>query len=400
MRNSVRNTLLTAALIVLIITASNAQGLFAKFVESYNTKDYKTCVESGKQLTSQYDHPGLSIQLAECHCGLREFKEASEVIKQLATKGVVYNLDTLKTFRELMSSEFAVHIPQPASVTTTTAFSIQDLKFVPEGIAYDGSTKRFFVGSLAQNRIVAVDKNGKESDFFIPPNSECWQFVGIKIFGNQLWACAFSEYTKNSGQSAVFNIDTKTGKLNDAFYLREGVHLLNDLVKGPGGEMYITDSKAGLVYELKDGVFKPITGNSFIYPNGIAINNTGDKLFIADWKGISVLDLKTDSLAKLETAVSVNSIDGLYWYNGDLIAIQGLKYLDRVARISLKDGKATGITELARLSGPGFPTTGVIVNDSFYFISNAFVTSVKADGVIANPEALRKSEIKQLSLGR
>jgi sugar lactone lactonase YvrE len=49
--------------------------------------------------------------------------------------------------------------------------SPRDPRLVPEGIAWDAARKRFLVGSIAQRKIVAVDRRGKTVTFTRPEDS-------------------------------------------------------------------------------------------------------------------------------------------------------------------------------------------------------------------------------------
>src|SRR5215470_13599810 len=48
------------------------------------------------------------------------------------------------------------------------AFRLEDPKLIPEGIAYDPKGDRFFLGSIAQHKIIVTDKEGNARDFSRP----------------------------------------------------------------------------------------------------------------------------------------------------------------------------------------------------------------------------------------
>ena len=45
------------------------------------------------------------------------------------------------------------------------AFRLKDSKLIPEGIAFDPKGERFFIGSIAQRKIVVADAKGEARDF-------------------------------------------------------------------------------------------------------------------------------------------------------------------------------------------------------------------------------------------
>ncbi|HET9034230.1 MAG TPA: hypothetical protein VFN25_15165, partial [Dokdonella sp.] len=74
------------------------------------------------------------------------------------------------------------------------------------------------------------------------------------------------------------------------------------------------------------------------------------------------------------TSLVLGGIDGLYWYDGTLVAIENGMWPQRVIRLTLgKDGKS--ITKMMPLdvANPAFdvPTTGTIAGDGLYYIANS-----------------------------
>jgi hypothetical protein len=400
--------ILSTCLVLFIITAphnSFSQGVYQKFITAYNTSDFEECVKNGTLVTAQVEHPDLLIQLAECQCGLGRLPETVELLKRLAGKGILLPLDTMKAFKNLMaSSEYKQKVKSrtaPKANGDKKVFELSERLFVPEGIAYDERNHRFFVGSLTQNKIITVTKDGAEEDFFSPEDGE-WSFTGMKITGQDLWACAFSEHGPNAGKGALFRIDVSTGEKKDMLTLDEGVHLFNDLVITSSGIIYMTDSKSRLVYEIKDRTFRAMADSaSFIYPNGIALDEKSNRLFVAHWMGISVIDLKSNKATPLTAdATYLNSADGLYWRDNALVAIQNIKYSSRIAKLTI-DGNNQVISStvlFTRNGMPGFPTTGVFINRDFYFIENSYVTSVQPDGSIKEPEKVQPTYVKRISI--
>src|SRR5258708_16367298 len=54
------------------------------------------------------------------------------------------------------------------------AFRLADPKLIPEGIAYDSKGDRFFIGSVAQKKIVSANRKGNVKDFSKPEdNLDC-----------------------------------------------------------------------------------------------------------------------------------------------------------------------------------------------------------------------------------
>ena len=77
--------------------------------------------------------------------------------------------------------------------------------------------------------------------------------------------------------------------------------------------------------------------------------------------------------------------DGLYWYNGSLIAIQNGIGSPRIATFKLSaDGtRVTRTTVLEnRSSFTSLPTTGAIRGFDFYFISNSHIDNLNGGKIL------------------
>ncbi len=100
-------------------------------------------------------------------------------------------------------------------------------------------------------------------------------------------------------------------------------------------------------------------------------------MFIADYlTGLYVMDLETGTatLIRNDADAHLGGVDGLYYYNGDLIGIQNGTTPQRIVRIMLsEDGAAaTALNVLARnLPEWNEPTHGVVVGDEFYYIATS-----------------------------
>ena len=73
-----------------------------------------------------------------------------------------------------------------------------------------------------------------------------------------------------------------------------GAHFLNDIVTGPDGTVYVTDTNAGRVWVARPGatVLQPFTAiGPLVSPNGITISTDGRTLFVADVDHVRGLDL-------------------------------------------------------------------------------------------------------------
>ncbi|HUQ82720.1 MAG TPA: hypothetical protein VM076_16335 [Gemmatimonadaceae bacterium] len=270
------------------------------------------------------------------------------------------------------------------------AFDIDDPDFIPEAIAYDSTRQRFIAGSLSKRLIAAVAADG-ETSAFIPHTPEMLRVVGIHIDAprGRLWFATWGPDTtfRGTGEppslTRLFLAELATGRIVRSWTPDGGKpsHLLNDFVVMGDGSLFITDTERGTIYRLRSPsdtleVFVQPAVDRFSTANGITSTPDGSTLYIAFLQGIARVDVatRTVSLLPAPDSVSIASIDGLYWYRGSLIAVQGIPTLSRVVRYTLSDDgqRVTDGAVLERgLPVLREPTTGVIVGSRFYYIANA-----------------------------
>jgi hypothetical protein len=199
----------------------------------------------------------------------------------------------------------------------------------------------------------------------------------------------------------LFLADLETGRVVRSWAPNGGRagHLLNDFVIGDDGTLYITDTEQGDIYRLRSPddtleMFVATDHSRFTVANGITSTPDGRTLYVAFLEGIARVDVATRaiSLVPAPDTVSTASIDGLYWYRGSLVAVQGIPTLQRVVRYELSaDGtQITSGTVLER--GPRVveePTTGVFVGSKFYYVANSQYGRMPDRG---GPPALQKGK--------
>jgi len=132
-------------------------------------------------------------------------------------------------------------------------------------------------------------------------------------------------------------------------------------------------------------------------------------LFIADYvKGIYRLNTKTRELMEVQNhaeistgAVSLKGIDGIYFYNNSLIAIQNGVNPLRCTQYYLNKGldEIVGF-EIIDRNHPSFgePTLGVIDGKDFYYIANSQWGGYTDDHKIKPDDQLRDIVILKYSL--
>lgn len=269
------------------------------------------------------------------------------------------------------------------------AFSVAEKDLIPEGLAVDPSKRVFYLGSLHRRKIVKITESGEVSDFVSADQADWGPLCGIKVdpADQSVWANVCSDF----GSGAALLHFGLNGKLIERFPAPDGEkHLFNDLVLRNAREIYLTDSLAHQAYRF-DRQSHAFTALSFpramYYPNGIALSDDGQWLYVADAFGVFQVDLSNRLAREIDPgrAHTLAAVDGLYWYKGGLLAVQNGIGLPRLARMRLSDdGWHLKNIELLEYRSPlvKLPTTGAILDSKFYFISNSQVDNLKDEKIV------------------
>lgn len=293
---------------------------------------------------------------------------------------------------------------EPRTPDAPVAFRLTNPKLVPEGIAYDAKRDRFFIGSVAQKKIVVTDRKGDARDFSkMEDKLDCVLGIIIDPAREQLYAVTtngFLDEAKTQRRNAVVRYDLKTGRLAERFDAPDAMQL-NDIAIAPNGTIYATDSMSSTLFCKKPDE-KTLTpfGSKGAVPeaNGITVGVDGN-LYVAISTGIAKIDTSTGAPTRLPQpgTVATGGCDGLYWHEGDLIGIQNVTNPGRVVRIKLAD-KGTRVAGLAVLQShhhPDFaePTTGAIAYGALNVIANSYVGHFQPDGTIKTEDQLKGTAV-------
>lgn len=301
-----------------------------------------------------------------------------------------------------MRSRLEAKLPR---VTTAREIFRLEKGLIPEGIAWDPRTRSYFVGSIAQRKIVRVEASGKVTDFSRP--GELGNVLGLVVDAPRRRLHAVSTNlagARDSTSNRVVSYDLATGRLVGSVTVAAAGQL-NDVTVGPGGDLFTTDSQAGSVFRIHAATGAIDTLVILPGANGVAVSADGAALYVAHSTGVARLDLATgDALARIEIppGETIAAIDGLYSDGRTLIGVQNLTTPGRVVRIHLRaDGKgADRIETLLSHHHPALdePTTGALVGRTFALLATTQVARYGPDGKIDSPGTLKQPVVLGIPL--
>jgi sugar lactone lactonase YvrE len=388
----------------------------------YKAKDYAKFLENIKRAAAlRPAHARLLYNLAVAYALNNKADDALAVLERLAMMDLFFAVEKDEDFKSLfdlprfksIQNEFALN--QKAANRSEKAFAIPNKDLITEGIAYDSSAKRFFVSSIHRRKIIAVDANGKVSDFSAESDG-LWSVSGMRVDEARriLWVTTTAfplmrDFQKaDDGKSGVFKYDLRSGRLLKKYLLSNdaGKHALGDLIVAKNGDVFASDSVAPNIYRIsagKDELEVFLTSDNFASLQGLAFSPDEKILFAADYsKGVFRIGMDDRKVIQLGVDVNTNpiGIDGIYFHRGNLIAIQNGFRPHRVVRFVLnKEGSAITKSETLEANHADFnePTLGVKVGGYFYYVANSQYALIDENGKLAG-DKLKEPVILRLKL--
>jgi sugar lactone lactonase YvrE len=249
-----------------------------------------------------------------------------------------------------------------------------------EGVAWDAATERLFLSSVVDRRLLVLDgiRAGPID------GAETGSMFGLAIDSERrlLWSAAGTvEQTPSPGSAFSGLVAIHLDRLEQVRRIRspDGVSLSNIAV-APDGTVYVDDSNGGGVFRFVPGADALETlvepGTALRSPQGIALHPDGRRLYIGDYSyGIAIVDLATRTVGRLAATspLMLDGVDGLYWLDGGLVAIQNGTNPMRIVRIAIDPSgtRANGLT-VVEANNPewGEPTIGQMAGNQLIYVSD------------------------------
>jgi sugar lactone lactonase YvrE len=260
--------------------------------------------------------------------------------------------------------------------------------FIPEGIEYDQTHKRFLSGSLAEGTIFELHEDGAVTPFVQDP--ELVSSVGIEVDeprGRLLVANSDRRAFEagNSGQAklGVFNLDTgaRLAMVDLAAAIEPrpdpARFFANDLTVDGDGNVYVTDSFTSAVYKVTADYQASVLHRFGDLPqgeqlNGIVYHQNGYLLVAADASLYKVPVANPAGASRVSIDQPVKGQDGIVWTaDGRLAAVSNSADAPQVVAFASTDDWATarraGVAKLA-----GQATTAAAVGPDIWAVHPHF----------------------------
>src|SRR5215468_8574808 len=148
------------------------------------------------------DRGAVLYTLAVLHQHLGETLDATKLLKDSIALGEGFDpagereflgLHTSHEFTELVEK---VHREFPVVAQARLGLLTEEKNLIPEGLAWDPNRKVFYLGSLAQRKIVQITPDSRASDFIPSGRDHLLPVFGIRLDprDNSVWANTMDDY--------------------------------------------------------------------------------------------------------------------------------------------------------------------------------------------------------------
>ncbi len=353
--------------------------------QAAKAKDYPRLRETLRELKPLLPgNPRIAYNLAASNAVLGDALAALAGLRNLAGMGLVYDFAADADFSSLLKSREFADIVQRISDNkkpvshSSASFTLAERDLLPEDIAFDPATRRFFISSVRQSKIIALTGTTDSRDFA----KSDWPVLALRVDAGRriLWAATgwlpHCERCNKADEdrSALLAFDLDSGALRRR--IESPVKgLLGDMTISRAGEIYVSEGIHGSVLRLPPGANRlermDVPGE-FPSPQTPALSADQKTLYVPDYvRGIAAITLATGRVTWLQPAdnIALSGIDGLYVYRGSFLAVQNGTTPARIIRFS-SDLQKQEVLE-ANTPELGDATHGTIVGDRFYFIANS-----------------------------
>lgn len=394
--------------------AAQVGGWFREAAEAYSEEDHERWVTALENLNrlrpANYD---FMRQLVMGYALTGQTSEAFNMMLRMQQQGLAADwdsIDEVESLRQYPLYEYLRDLMKSAGEPggdVQTAFSVPAEHAMPEALAHDDESGRTFIGTIRDGLILV---RGPEGDGFeVFADSE--QIEGMTaVFDllvdeqrGHLWAAtgATGQYrharSQDYGRTALIRFDLDSGEMQAVFrVVPDGTpHLLGAMTMAADGTIYASDTAVPLVYRLEPGAEHPtpfLSHPVLASLRGLALSPDESRLYVADYElGVFFFELGEEPrgfVLGIPETLNLAGIDGLYYWQDHLVAIQNGVTPQRVIRMKLDD-TGTRVASVATLAKalPEFatPTYGDVVGDDLLFMAASHWSQVDARGRPIDP---------------
>ena len=376
----------------LVVSGQNLKALFDSSIQAYEKKDYLTYLTLTKTLDSlRPSHPKFTYNLASALALNNQNEAALLQLEKNILMNNSLNFEEDDDFKVIQNSlQYLKLLELKKSLNDSVSNAVKKLilsekEIHPEGLVFLKNQNFGLATSIRKRKIVSFDiQTGKCSDWLCEKNMLAVFSIKVDSKGEFLWVATaaipeMENYTKAlEGKAEILKVAIHSRKIVKRYSI-DGFHVFGDLVVTKNDVVYISDSNKPRLYKIENESLTEwlnLEKEAFNL-QGITLNDSEDKLFIADYlKGILTISLKDKSNKWMQfpQGTTQKGIDGLTYYNNSLIAIHNgvspIRIIQYFLNIDQNHLDSFKILDHNRAQFKE-PVLGTIKENSFYFIGNS-----------------------------
>lgn len=381
------------------IAGIESPAVLRKLIVGYDRLgDVQRQVWALQRMSRLYPNSGdIKLAIAVNLARLGDKSKTYDHLLKMQAQGFGYDLHDDERFKPVADTKVWEYVVANLQANLKTfgegavAFELPKGDTLFESMAWDPKRGRLLVGSAREGKVYLVDpKTGKLEDFIAAgPDNGMWAVHAMAadpardaLYVASVASVFYKGFAKEDfGKTGVFKFSLSTGKLLEKHLLKSdaGAHALSSLTVSKNGQVFAADGVRNEIYRLGKGGLELMVANPKLTSiRGLAASDDGKYLYFADYAlglfGVDLAGGKGFDVRFNPANLVLGGIDGLYFYDGTLVAIENGMSPKRVLRLSLSaDGHAITKAMPLDVANPAFtlPTYGTVAGDSLYFIANS-----------------------------
>ena len=391
-------------------------------------RDWPAALRHAEILDSMvFGSPRVTLAIARAHANLRDTTRAAATLDRYARMGLTYDVRADSQLAWVAATPAFTPVRSRLAANGASrgmlrvAATMRQADFIGEGIAYDARRRRLLATSIRYGTVVAVGADGASRDFIDLKKDGGWAGLGLAIDSarGRLWiSTMWYPHTNgvsaaDSGKSSVFLYELATGKRVARYDLPRGAHEPGDLCVSRGGDLFVSDGRAGTISVVRagaDSMALLVPAGQLLSPQGCAVSDRGaggrERVLVADYAlGIASVDAVTGSVAWLPRSsfVAATGIDGMLLDGDRLIGVQNGVDPHRVVALHLDadHGSIGSVSVVAQDTARIHePTHVAMMGSDVVFVANGgFGAWDAATGKQRAGATLRAPVLARVSLG-
>ncbi|MFA6540877.1 MAG: hypothetical protein WCT99_04680 [Bacteroidota bacterium] len=346
--------------------------------EQGRSAEYMKLAEQARRL--EPSNPYAMVNLARAYAMNGQKTKCIELLDDIAVIGFDFDIEHDSGFQNIRHHSLLKDIlakgKQKAHVVNSEIVqTLPDTSFVSGGLGYNPRTKKFFIANSSSGTIRMlnpVDGSAEQISQFETNHPASIQSIRIDAARNLLWVCG----TDSTGMPGLLRYDLDDEEGPKRFPCSAGG---GDIAFLPSGDLVLADRGDNGIdkFSMTEEKFvRWFSDPRIVHPSGIAVSPDQHYLFVSTSSGIARISISDTSMVFLTAPpkVPLNGIDGIGFFQGNLIAIQNNAGPQaRIMKFGLNE-KMDGVKAAEVLeSGNSLYETisaGTIAGDDLYFLGN------------------------------